>query len=108
MLKNSSVSVPVKVEQSPEMRLAVAIVRQAWQDALAEAAEEPRLASGTSRCCEQAIHWILYDKDFAYWCRMTAMDTDAVRASLLSELRRLHAYSDSLEARIPSRCQKPD
>jgi hypothetical protein len=72
-----------------EKNLAVAILRQAWHEAVLDL----RLVKETSRkdyrlLKKRAVEWIASDQDgFPYWCRLACVDHCAVRQKLQVVLR---------------------
>ncbi|MBI2822209.1 MAG: hypothetical protein HYX74_08295 [Acidobacteria bacterium] len=83
-------------EIGPERRLAAAIVRLAWEDTFSRAqAQDPAKAAECHKRRQQAIQWILHDGDFVYWCEMSAMNAQAVRARFLMELERYQIWFES-------------
>jgi len=71
-------------ESRSERNLAVAILRQAWHEAVMDL----RAVKETSRSDYQvlkkkAIEWISTDEDgFPYWCKLAEVDHQAVRQRL--------------------------
>lgn len=72
-----------------EKNLAVAILRQAWQEAILDL----RVVKETSRedyrhLKEKAIEWISSDEDgFPYWCKLADLDGHVIRQKLSDALR---------------------
>lgn len=72
-----------------EKNLAVAILRQAWQEAVMDL----RIVKPTSRddyrhLKEKAVEWISSDEDgFPYWCKLADVDYRAIRQKLRDTLR---------------------
>ena len=76
-------------ELSPERKLAAAIVRLAWEDTFSKPETKNALQTVANRKRqEEAIQWILHDRSFVYWCEMSAMNVQAVRARFVEELTR--------------------
>jgi hypothetical protein len=76
-------------ELSPERKLAAAIVRLAWEDTFSKPETKNALQTVANRKRrEEAIQWILHDRGFVYWCEMSAMNVQAVRARVVEELTR--------------------
>ena len=72
-----------------EKNLAVAILRQAWHEAVMDL----RAVKETSRkdyrlLKKKAIEWISSDEDgFPYWCKLASVDHQAIRQRLGDALR---------------------
>lgn len=83
----SSSSQPRFSEWSPERRLATAVVRLAWEDTFAQScAINPLNALESRKRREEAIQWVMHDRDFIYWCELSAMNARAVRVRFASKL----------------------
>ncbi|HXK61262.1 MAG TPA: hypothetical protein PLP42_15350 [Acidobacteriota bacterium] len=72
-----------------ERNLAIAILRQAWHEAMVDLRnlkEESRKDYRTLK--RKAIDWIASDEEgFPYWCKLADVDHNAVRQRLNSALR---------------------
>lgn len=72
-----------------ERNLAVAILRQAWLEAVLDL----RVVRETSRedhrhLKEKAIEWIASDEDgFPYWCKLADLDCQVIRQKLCGALK---------------------
>ena len=76
-------------EVSPERKLAAAVVRLAWEDAFSTPDPGNALHTVSNRKRrDEAIQWVLHDTGFIYWCEMSAMNVQAVRARFVAELAR--------------------
>ena len=77
-----------KVEFRSERNLAVAILRQAWHEAVIDL----RIVKENSRkdyrlLKKKAIEWIVSDEDgFPYWCKLADTDHSAIRQRLQERL----------------------
>ena len=76
------------VEIRPEKNLALAVIKQAWN----EATQDPTGLGGGSQddrshLREAAIKWICQDEDFSYWCQLADMNHTEVRERLRRTLR---------------------
>ena len=78
------------LESRSERNLAVAILRQAWHEAVIDL----RSVKHTSRkdywvLKKKAIEWITSDEDgFPYWCELADVDNSAIRRKLHDSLQR--------------------
>ncbi len=77
-----------KVDFRSERNLAVAILRQAWHEAVIDL----RIVKENSRkdyrlLKKKAIEWIVSDEDgFPYWCKLADADHSAIRQRLQERL----------------------
>ena len=77
-----------KVDFRSERNLAVAILRQAWHEAVIDL----RIVKANSRkdyrlLKKKAIEWIVSDEDgFPYWCKLADADHSAIRQRLQERL----------------------
>lgn len=73
-----------------EKNLAVAILRQAWQEAIMDLGRIKDESKDDYRHLkQQAIEWIDSDDDgFPYWCKLADVDHRAVRQQLRAALRK--------------------
>lgn len=87
---NSSSVRPRQLDFRSEKNLAVAILRQAWHEAVVDL----RAVKESSRkdyilLKQRAIEWISSDDDgFPYWCELADVDHVAVRHRLVEMLKR--------------------
>ena len=72
-----------------EKNLAVAILRQAWHEAVLDLYSVKETSREDYRLLKRkAIEWISSDDDgFPYWCRLADVDSNAIRKRLQSNLQ---------------------
>ncbi len=72
-----------------EKNLAIAILRQAWHEAVVDLRGINEASRKDYRALKRkAIEWIASDEEgFPYWCKLADVDHRAMRQKLVSELR---------------------
>ncbi len=72
-----------------EKNLAVAILRQAWHEAVLDLFSVKETSREDYRLLKRkAIEWISSDDDgFPYWCRLADVDSNAIRKRLQANLQ---------------------
>ena len=73
-----------------EKNLAVAILRQAWQEAVIDLRNVRKGSRDDYRFLkEKAIEWISSDEEgFHYWCKLADLNQQLIRQNLSSTLKR--------------------
>ncbi|MFQ5740693.1 MAG: hypothetical protein ACE5JX_16945 [Acidobacteriota bacterium] len=76
-------------ESRSERNLAVAILRQAWHEAVLDLQNVKETSRNDYRLLKKkAIEWISTDEEgFPYWCKLADVDHRAVRRELVDSLR---------------------
>lgn len=76
------------LDSRSERNLAVAILRQAWHEAVLDlTAVKVHSRKDYRQLKEQAIDWISSDEDgFTYWCELADVDHRAIRQKLSARL----------------------
>ena len=74
-----------KLDFRSEKNLAVAILRQAWHEAILDLCDVKETSREDHRLLKKkAIEWIGSDEEgFPYWCKLADVDHKAVRKELL-------------------------
>jgi len=77
-------------ESRSERNLAVAILRQAWHEAVLDLTSVKETSRNDYRLLKKkAIEWIASDNEgFPYWCKLADVDHSAVRQKLTDTLDR--------------------
>ncbi len=80
-----------------ERNLAVAILRQAWHEAVMDLRSVKETSRNDYRLLKKkAIEWISSDNDgFPYWCKLADVDHQAVRQKLSDTLQRQRMFRAS-------------
>ena len=76
------------LESRSERNLAVAILRQAWHEAVLDLASVKETSRKDYRLLKKkAIEWIASDDDgFPYWCKLADVDHMAIRQKLTDQI----------------------
>ena len=77
-------------ESRSERNLAVAILRQAWHEAVMDLRSVKETSRSDYRVLQKkAIEWISTDEDgFPYWCKLAEVDHQAVQQRLCDAVKR--------------------
>ena len=78
------------IDPRSEKNLAVAILRQAWQEAVIDLRNVREGSRDDYRHLkEKAIEWIHSNEDgFRYWCKLADLDQQLIRQNLSNTLKR--------------------
>ena len=81
-------------ESRSERNLAVAILRQAWHEAVLDLHSVKETSRNDYRLLKRkAIEWISTDDEgFPYWCKLADVDHSAVRQKLYDTLRSQNGF----------------